>query len=230
MALEKRKNLMLLSSLAGLLLFTNNLNAETTMPIIDLPAPHIKTDRLNQLLQRRRSQREFGPGPVSLLQLSQLLWSAQGITDARGLRTAPSAGALYPLELYVIAGDITDLDTGLYHYLPEDHRLKQITDENLRHSLADAALGQDVIKQAPLVIVITGLYARTERKYGQRAERYTHIEVGHVAQNIYLQVTALELATVIVGAFDDARVRQVLNLDKDSTPLALLPIGRRPKH
>lgn len=213
----------------GLLLPVNNLTATITMPTIELPAPRIEgSHNLNQLLQQRRSRRNFGSGPITLAQLSQLLWSAQGITDESGLRTAPSAGALYPLEIYVIAGQVRDLDTGLYHYRVKTHSLTQIDKGDLRQSLTLAALDQTMIEEAAAIIVITGDYARTQRKYGSRAGRYVHIEVGHVAQNIYLQATALKLATVIVGAFEDHKVHQILQLDESLTPLALLPIARQP--
>jgi len=214
---------------AGFLLPVNNLTATTPMPTIKLPAPHTEGgENLNSLLQQRRSQRHFGSGPITLAQLSQLLWSAQGMTDQSGLRTAPSAGALYPLEIYVIAGQVIDLETGLYHYRVKTHSLTRIDSADFRQPLTQAALGQDVIKEAAAIIAITGDYSRTQRKYGARARRYVHIEVGHVAQNIYLQTTALKLATVIVGAFEDHKVHQVLQLEKTLTPLALLPIARQP--
>lgn len=213
----------------ALLLPVNNSSATTTVPTIKLPAPRTEGgDNLNQLLQQRRSRRDFGSGPITLAQLSQLLWSAQGITDASGLRTAPSAGALYPLEIYVVAGQVRDLDTGLYHYRVKTHSLTRIDKGDLRQSLTQAALGQNMIEEAAVIIAITGNYARTQRKYGSRAGRYVHIEVGHVAQNIYLQATALKLATVIVGAFEDHKVHQILQLDSALTPLALLPIARQP--
>ncbi len=212
-----------------LLLPVNNPSATTTVPTIKLPAPRTEGgDNLNQLLQQRRSRRDFGSGPITLAQLSQLLWSAQGITDASGLRTAPSAGALYPLEIYVVAGQVRDLDTGLYHYRVKTHSLTRIDKGDLRQSLTQAALGQNMIEEAAVIITITGDYARTQRKYGSRAGRYVHIEVGHVVQNIYLQATALKLGTVIVGAFEDHKVQQILQLNNTLTPLALMPIGRQP--
>jgi len=219
----------LFSLLAGLLLPENNLIAATTMSIIKLPEPRTKdSSELDRLLQERRSRRDFSPGPISLAQLSKLLWSAQGITHASGLRSAPSAGALYPLELYVVALDVTDLETGLYHYQVNTHSLRRIHSNDLRRPLTEAALGQDAIEQAAVIIAITGSYARTERKYGPRAKRYVHIEVGHAAQNLYLQAAALELATVMIGAFEDHKVQQVLQLEPHLTPLALLPFGPLP--
>jgi len=197
--------------------------------IIDLPP--VKEHGgigLNDALLKRRSHREFSSEPLNLNDLSQLLWSAQGITHAAGLRTAPSAGALYPLELYVAVNHVKDLANGIYHYRITSHQLQLLASGDYHQRLAQAALGQDVIEQAAAVIAITAVYARTEKKYGARAKRYAHIEVGHVAQNIYLQVTGMELGTVMVGAFDDARVKKVLGLEENQAPLALLPIGHLP--
>ena len=169
-----------------------------------LPAPSLKGEHsLEQLLAQRRSRREFANTTLILAELGQLLWSAQGITDSQGLRTAPSAGALYPLELYVVAGRVEGLPVGVYHYQPHPHHLRKISDQDIREKLAEAALSQTWMENAAAVIVFAADYARTARKYGQRAERYVHIEVGHAAQNLFLQAEALSLATVVVGAFSD---------------------------
>lgn len=176
-------------------------------------------------LKKRRSIRQFSKQSLSLPDLSQLLWAAQGMTARNGGRTAPSAGALYPLELYVVAGKVDSLPAGLYHYQPRGHRLQDMAAGDLRKSLAAAALDQAWIRRAPAVLVITGVYERSAKKYGERARRYTHIEVGHAAQNVYLQAAALALGTVIVGAFDDAEVGRILGLPADHRPLALLPVG-----
>lgn len=201
----------------------------STKQIIDLPAAKTHGGMsLDDVLRKRRSHREFTIDPLSRKDLSQLLWSAQGITQERGLRTAPSAGALYPLEVYVVANHVEDLAPGIYHYRVTSHQLQLISTGDFHQRLAKAALGQDVIEQAAAVIAITAVYARTEIKYGSRATRYVHIEVGHVAQNIYLQATALDLGTVMVGAFDDNQVKKVLGLEEHQAPLALLPIGHLP--
>jgi len=180
---------------------------------------------LEEALELRRSVREFRRRSLALEDLSQLLWAAQGITARGGFRTAPSAGALYPLELYVAAGDAEGVSAGVYHYQPETHELVHVAKGDLRKSLASAALGQEWVRRAPAVLVITSVYQRSTRKYGRRGHRYAHMEVGHVAQNVYLQAAARGLGTVFVGAFDDEKVQQALDLPADHEPLGLMPVG-----
>ncbi len=195
---------------------------------ISLPEPVRSGEKsLETLLQQRRSVREYKEAALDLSAIGQLLWAAQGITDPQGLRTAPSAGALYPLELYVVAGNVGGLSPGVYHYYPDRHRLQQTEAGDLRHMLARAALAQPWIKAAAAVVVITAVYDRTTRKYGERGIRYVHMEVGHAAQNLFLQTEALGLATVVVGAFDDDAVATVLKLPTDVQPLMLLPVARK---
>lgn len=195
---------------------------------IPLPAPSLSGRLpLERLLQQRRSVRRFASAPLSLAETAQLLWAAQGVTSPQGLRTAPSAGALYPLELYLAAGNITGLPAGGYHYDPRAHRLEPVHTGDIRRALAAAALHQDWLADAPAVIVIAALPARTEAKYGRRAVRYVWIEAGHAAENVFLQAEDLALATVVVGAFDDAGVGRVLDLPAGSVPLLLMPVGRR---
>lgn len=193
-----------------------------------LPPVESKGDlSLEEAIQLRRSVREFGRGRLDLADVSQLLWSAQGITARGGFRTAPSAGALYPLELYVVVGDIEGLPAGVYRYLPETHELVHVASGDLRRPLASAARGQSSVRRAPAVLVIASVYKRTTGKYGQRGRRYAHMEVGHAAQNVYLQSTARGLGTVFVGAFDDTEVQDVLGLPPDHEPLGLMPVGRK---
>ncbi len=230
MTLTREWNRIVLFSLfVGWMTTACHAKTRTTMPVIELPAPIQQAGiDLNRALRNRRSHREYSNALLTRTELSQLLWSAQGITHSAGLRTAPSAGALYPLELFVVIARVEDLDAGIYHYQIKTHSLQLISAGDYRHKLAKAALGQDVIEQAAAVIAITAVHARTEKKYGSRARRYVDIEVGHAAQNIYLQSTALELGTVLVGAFDDARVQQVLELESDLAPLGLMPVGHLP--
>lgn len=196
---------------------------------VELPQPTVSGAMpVEESLQSRRSVREFGEGALRLEDVSQLLWAAQGTTDPRGYRTAPSAGALYPLELYVLVGDVDNLTSGLYRYRTGDHHLLRARTEDLREALSAAALFQRWIAEAPAVIVFTAVYDRTAAKYGERAPRYVYMEVGHAAQNIYLQATARGLGTTFVGAFDDRRVSEVLELPADHAPLGLMPIGRLP--
>ena len=196
--------------------------------IIDLPKPTQSGQySLGQLLQQRRSLREYSVQPVSLAEVSQLLWAAQGITDSRGLRTAPSAGALYPLELYVVAGNVAGLDAGVYHYQIHNHRLVQHVAGDRRKALSQAAYMQSWLSEAPVVFVFSADYKRTSKKYGKRAKRYVYMEVGHAAQNLFLQAEDLDLGSVVVGAFYDDAVSELLQLPSEFAPLALMPVGRK---
>jgi SagB-type dehydrogenase family enzyme len=193
---------------------------------IDLPEPSVAGDiSLEAAIGERRSVRDFSKRSLSLADVAQLLWAAQGVTSRDGGRTAPSAGALYPLEIYLVAGDVDSLPAGLYRYLPRGHRLQLISEGDLRKPLARAALDQSWVRRAPAVLIVAGVYERSAKKYGERARRYTRIETGHAAQNVYLQATALGLGTVIVGAFEDTEVQGVLGLPADHAPLALMPVG-----
>jgi SagB-type dehydrogenase family enzyme len=177
-------------------------------------------------LQQRRSVRTYEREAMTLDEVSQLLWAAQGVTREEGYRTAPSAGALYPLEVYVVAGQVEGLDEGVYRYRPEDHTLRATASGDRREDLARAALDQTWVRAGAVAIVITAVYERTKRKYGNRGVRYARMEAGHAAQNIYLQATTLTLGTVLVGAFDDDAVRALMNVADDETPLAIMPVGR----
>jgi SagB-type dehydrogenase family enzyme len=209
---------------------TGGVMAEETQSV-DLPDPIIAPEALSddhtleQLLNQRRSVREFRSDALNLGQLGQLLWAAQGVTNPQGYRTAPSAGALYPLELYVVAGNVQGLAAGVYHYYPGQHRLVNTTRGDLRKSLAQSALQQPWVEHAPAVLIISAVFERTMQKYGKRGVRYAHIEAGSVAQNVYLQAQALHLGTVIVGAFDDAAVADIVRLADEVEPLILMPIG-----
>ena len=184
---------------------------------------------LEEAIARRRSIRHFTPESISLSQLSQILWSAQGVTNASlKYRAVPSAGATYPLEILVACGKkaIEEIDEGIYRYNIDNHSLTLHHKGDVRLELAEAALDQEFIYEAPVDIIICAVYRRTLMRYGDRGERYVHIEVGHAGQNIYLQTTALGLATVAIGAFDDEQVRNVLRLDKQYQPLYIMPVGR----
>ncbi len=197
---------------------------------IYLPPPSQKGSvSLEEAIAKRRSVRDFTSEPISQSQLSQILWAAQGISDTgEKLRTVPSAGATYPLEIFVVCGGkgVEGIDGGIYHYNIDSHSLTLHYAGDVRLELARAALDQEFIYQAPVDIVICALYERTAMRYGARGERYVHIEVGHAGQNIYLQATALGLATVAIGAFYDEQVREVLRLDKQYKPLYIMPVGK----
>ncbi|MFC2009628.1 SagB/ThcOx family dehydrogenase [Chloroflexota bacterium] len=173
---------------------------------------------LEECLEKRRSRRRFTAKELTWEQISQLLWAGQGISG-RKYRTVPSAGALYPLEIYMVGGE------GVYHYKPETHELEQTTTSDARHQLSRAALNQRFIEEAPVDIVIAAVYQRTERHYRERAVRYVHIEVGHMAQNIHLQAVALGLVSVPVGAFHDEQVHETLSLPQNEKPLYIIPVG-----
>ena len=195
---------------------------------ISLPIPHTKkTMTLSEAISKRRSWRNYKNEPVSLEDLSHLLWTAQGITDQENkFRAAPSAGALYPLELYVVVGNITNLVPGIYHYLPDSHSLIKISDGDKRSELFGAALSQEPVAQAPATIVFTADFNRTTKKYGQKGKQFVFVEVGHAAENICLSAIALNLASITIGSFDIYTVKEIVPMADDEFPLYLLPIGK----
>lgn len=202
----------------------------TPAETIRLPEPRYDSAiSIEKALLQRRSIRNYAVKSLTLAEVSQLLWAAQGITEAgEGLRTAPSAGALYPLEVYVAAGNVQDLAPGLYRYRPRAHDLQKVSGGDLRQALRSAALGQDCVEEGAAVFVISAVFERTARKYGDRSSRYVHMEAGHAAQNIFLQATALNLGTVVVGAFRDEAVKRAMNLPAEEEPLYLMPVGYPP--
>jgi len=188
--------------------------------IINLPEPNKSGSiSLEQAISSRRSRRDFLPKTLTLEQIGQLTWVAQGQDTRSHYRTVPSAGATYPLELFIMTGD------GLFHYLPAKHSLDKLIDQDLRAALASAALGQDFIKAAPLTMVFAAQFTRTTGRYGQRGIRYVYMEAGHAAQNVHLQAEALGLGSVAVGAFDDASVSKVLTLLNHLEPIYMVVIG-----
>jgi SagB-type dehydrogenase family enzyme len=194
---------------------------------LKLPEPETRGDMsVEQAIGKRRSLRHYN-GSLALADVSQLLWAAQGETHPDGYRATPSAGALYPLEVYLVVGNVAGLSVGVYRYRPAEHDLIQLGTADLRKELDAAAYGQSFMQDAAAVLVITGVYERTRKKYGRRARRYVHMEVGHAAENVYLQAEARGLGTLVMGAFDDERVQAVLGLPDDHEPLGLMPLGPR---
>jgi SagB-type dehydrogenase family enzyme len=191
---------------------------------VKLPAPERRGPlSLEEALARRRSQREFTPEPLTMKMLSQLLWAASGITDRDGHRTAPSAGALYPLEIYLATA------SSFYRYEPDGHQLSLRFERDLRREIRSAALDQEALLEAPAVFVFAAVYERTASRYGRaRAERYVLLEAGHAAQNLLLQAVSLDLGAVPIGAFDDERLHRVLELPREERPLYLVPVGHLP--
>jgi SagB-type dehydrogenase family enzyme len=183
---------------------------------------------VEKAIKQRRTIRAFLNEPLTLAQLSQILWAAQGITDDRGLkRAAPSGGALYPIDVYVVAGQngVRGLAPGVYTYDPSGHLLEKIADADARQDVAVAALRQMWMATAPVILVLTAEYRRITIKYGDRGERYAMIEVGHIGQNIFLQCEALGLGAGIVGAFYDNEVARAVSAKKNHEPLIIMPVG-----
>jgi SagB-type dehydrogenase family enzyme len=199
-----------------------------TSETVSLPVPSRDGNvSLERALANRRTMRAFAGEPLSLADISQLLWAMQGVTDANGGRTAPSAGALYPLEIYLAVGRAQGLDPGLYHYVPATHQLSTVAAGDVRDELAAAALGQQWLAHAATVFAIAAVEARTTGKYGARGTRFVDIEVGHAAQNALLQAAALGINASVVGAFDDDRIATALRLPAAVDPRYLLAVGPR---
>ena len=200
-----------------------------TLGAVELPSPGAVGEMsVEEAIARRRSRRSYTDEPLSLQDVSQLLWAAQGITEPSwGGRAAPSAGATYPLEVYVVVGTngVGGLAEGVYRYDPPTHRLENALRGDLRSSLAEAARGQAWVREAPISIVIAAVYERTTGKYGERGIRYVHMEAGHVGQNLYLQAEARGLGMVTVGAFYDDMVQEILELPSNQKPLYIVPVG-----
>jgi len=187
------------------------------------PVKTIGKISVEEAISQRRSKRNFNREPLSQEELSQVLWAAQGISDKRGFRTVPSAGATFPLTLYVVIGEVSGVPAGIYRYNPQGHFLEIISPGDVRSELASSALRQDMIAVAPVDIIITAKYSRTTRRYGERGIRYVHIETGHSGQNIYLECESLGLGTCAVGAFNDRSVKELLNIAEE--PLYIMPVG-----
>jgi len=206
---------------------------ETPLTYI-LPYPNTDGDiSVEYALANRRSQRNFQDKPLSADQLSQILWAAYGITSPRpdnpalrgGLRTAPSGGALYPLEIYAVIGNVEGLDPGVYKYISEDHKIIMTASGDVRDELADAAFGQRMVSEAPVSFFYSAVFSRTTERYGERGRHFVYIEVGHSAQNIYLQAETLGLGTCAIGALTERDARRILNLPAEEDPLYLMPTG-----
>jgi SagB-type dehydrogenase family enzyme len=204
----------------------NTLDEEAVM---NLPAPtldgHVSVEKA---IKQRRTVRSFSSEPITLAQLSQILWAAQGITDDRGLkRAAPSGGALYPIDVYTVAGQdgVQGLAQGVYRYDPHRHAMEKVVGTDARQAVAVAALRQMWMATAPVILVLTAEYRRITVKYGERGKRYAMIEVGHIGQNIFVQCEALGLAAGIVGAFHDNEVTSAVNAQKNHEPLIIMPVG-----
>lgn len=196
--------------------------------MIALPEPRLRGKvSLEQALASRRSRRAYRGEPLALAEAAQLLWAAQGITGPDGQRTAPSAGARYPLEIYLAAVRVEGLEAGIYHYDPDEHALELQAAGDRRRELTAAASSQDCVRFAPCTLLLTAVVERSASKYGERAGKYIDIEAGHVAQNVYLEAEALGLGVCAVGAFSADAVRAVAELGPDREIVYLLTAGHR---
>ena len=203
------------------------MNSEANGGIIKLPEPVFDgTLSVEKAIATRRSVRSYSNSSLTLVEVSQLLWAAQGHSSPRGLRTTPSAGALYPLEVYLVAGNVDGLPTGIYKYNCLNHGLVMTEKSDIRAELFEAGLRQGPIKNAPVVIIICAVYERITTKYGDRGIRYVDMEAGHASQNVYLQSESLGLKTVAIGAFHDSKVKKIVNVSQTEQPLYLMPIGK----
>ena len=188
--------------------------------IITLPEPNKDGSMsLEKAIAVRRSRRKFSPQPLTFEQIGQLAWAAQGQDIAGRYRTAPSAGATYPLELFVLIAD------GLFHYLPAQHAIEKLADQDLRSKLAAAAWGQGFIEDAPATLIFAAEFTRTTNHYGKRGVRYVYMEAGHAAQNVHLQAEVLGLGSVAVGAFDDSAISSVMSLPENLEPVYMVTVG-----
>jgi SagB-type dehydrogenase family enzyme len=196
--------------------------------IIKLPEPRLESNiSVEQALLNRRSVRSYRNQPLTIAEVGQLLWAAQGITEkSQGYRTAPSAGATFPFEVYLVAGNVTGLDAGIYKYDYQRHSLILKREGDFRADLSESALGQPSITGGAINIVLAGIYERTTQRYGDRGIRYVHMEAGHIAQNVFLQAVALGLGSVPIGAFSDDNVQKMLDIPQNEVPLYILPVGR----
>jgi SagB-type dehydrogenase family enzyme len=198
---------------------------------IALPSPSYKgTVSVEEALKARRTHRSFQSRPLTLKKFSQILWAAYGVTAQHYgsfLKTAPSAGALYPLDIYGVVGEggVETLSPGVYHFRPENHAIELVKQGDLRAEVARQALQQMWMAKAPLMLVITGEYNRSSIKYGPRGVTYTHIEAGHVGQNIFLQAEAIGLKAGIVGAFNNQQIIRAMGLSTSHDPLLIMPVG-----
>ncbi|MFH1863675.1 MAG: SagB/ThcOx family dehydrogenase [bacterium] len=212
--------------------FTAKIRLESPSPLINmneilLPQPQRKSETsLEETLQKRRSIREYKNEPLSLKDMAQILWASQGITEGYH-RTVPSAGALYPIEIYLVVKNVEGVAEGVYCYDPKDHKLALIVKGDFSKALAEVAANQQWIEGSAAVLLISADFEKTTQKYGERGKQYVWMEAGHSAQNVYLQAISLELGTVSVGAFKGERVQKILNLPESILPLVIMPIGKK---
>lgn len=202
----------------------------TVLKSISLPAAKLGGDAaLSLMIARRRSIRQYTGEALRVDELSQIVWAAQGVTESKyGLRTAPSAGGTYPIELYLVAksGGVSDLDAGVYHYAPRTHELELLHTGDFAAKLRAACVDQAWVEEAAINVVLTAAFERTTTRYGSRGIQYAFQETGHVGQNIYLAAASMDIGTSVIGAFDEDEVRNILGVGQDETPLYVFTVGK----
>ena len=203
-----------------------------SVPIITLPEPSPEklTTPIGKVLEERKSVRSFGSDPLTPVELSQLLWASQGVTrhvQGFGLRTAPSAGALYPIETYLAVHNVSEIETGIYHYAVETHELEQLKKGDFRISAAQSALDQEIAYTANVVFIWTAIFERSKWKYQQRAYRYIYLDAGHIAQNVALSAVALGLGSCQIAALYDDEANSLLGVDGvEESTVYMTVVGR----
>lgn len=206
----------------------NGLSEQDSSKIIKLPEP--RTDGgmpIEKALKERRSIRSFGIAGLTLSEVSQLLWAAQGITDDKGHRTAPSGMERYPLEVYLLADNVTGLPSGVYHYIPQNHSLAVIMQGNIDEYYNAASGPESWIKTAPVIFVITGVMSRMNIMPGQDLSRFVYVEAGTAAENMLLEVVSLNLASTYTAGFNSNRTAELLRLSQSEVPIGVFPVGRK---
>jgi len=194
--------------------------------MIQLPRPGREGQTaVEKVIANRRSVRSYRDEALSITEVSGLLWAAQGLSSPEGLRAAPSAGSTYPLEVYLAAGRVSGLEAGIYHYQPEGHSISLVKAGDFRWELCQLAMGQSWVEEASVSLILTAQYERTTTVYGERGIRYVHMEAGHAAQNVCLQAEAAGYGTVVIGAFRDIQVAELLGLKKGEAPLYIITAG-----
>lgn len=195
--------------------------------LIKLPQPTLEGGMsLTEALVLRRSDRSYADQSLTVSEVSQLLWSAQGVTNERGFRTAPSAGATFPLEMFIMVNNVSGLDKGVYHYNPFNNTLEMVLSEDVSSPLMRASLSQSMIVDAGVVLIFGAVFERTTERYGERGYRYVYNEIGHASQNVHLQAAALGMGTVVIGAYRDEEVEEVLQLGPEIRVLYMMPVGK----
>lgn len=223
---ERLKHFKLLLFFIFLFPFFGIINGGEKLNEIKLPQPVLKgTYSVEEALKNRRSVRKYKNSPLTLKEVSQILWACDGKTIEWGGKTAPSAGATYPLEIYIVAGNVEELSPGLYRYDIEKHSLFLVKPGDLRKNISMGAWNQKMLIEAPITVIISGIFKKTTGRYENRGERYVFMEVGHCGQNIHLQAESLGLGTVMVGAFEDKKVKEVLGIEEDI--FYLCPVGKK---